>query len=710
MKVVIKCKTAKAIWNDLILAHEGLSDTRDTKIVALRLKFNTFKALEVEKVNGTFTRLKCLLNDLENNGIIIPQAEVNATFVNNLPRKWLSMNQTHWANNSIKNDCLKFKDVEEDLRSSSELIGDLNAEYHERALLANQKRFYKRSGRVGTARKPIDKSNEFCFACGKQGNFQKECPSNKTSTPSYPPSKKSSRPSYSSSNKSYNKPKPFTHTSPQTSDNHQKDYKGKYKGLKAEIVVLTKKNDAMSKGNSEKGLKGEKGLVAESFDWDEESADARSGQWVEITMKKLKAQSSVNPSAKKDHMIPKIINIVDSMAIILITVNTTLGVRCVVVLLMKQLTVLRSTPITGNQGLLTSDPLNPLKSRVAYVNGLKHNLVSISQLCDANFKVLFTKTQETIFNQNDEVVLIAPRRRDVYVIHLTIKKAIPVSLPKPHHCIFTITETTWKSLMKRLMMGSSLVTLWWPKHLGYSTSEIIPENNITPIDSPILQDSVSPEEPPKLTVVDDHLDLSKHDHLGLANNLKLYEIRDNVINEQISKVQPSPTTISPLAEAFLQPPVPQDRWSREKHIELVKIIGEPLAGITTRSRIRNSEAVSARECLYVNFLSKMEPKKLIEALEEEGWIIAMQRELINLKKETSLHGLYGVSDGCEKCICNGKILEEVYVQQPPGFESSEFPNHISQVCQRYQANPKESHLVVVKRSFKYLKGTPNLGL
>ncbi|GJS52294.1 hypothetical protein Tco_0625656 [Tanacetum coccineum] len=52
-------------------------------------------------------------------------------------------------------------------------------------------------------------------------------------------------------------------------------------------------------------------------------------------------------------------------------------------------------------------------TRVAYVNGLKHNLISISKLCDANFKVLFTKTQGTIFNQNDEVVLIAPRRRDV---------------------------------------------------------------------------------------------------------------------------------------------------------------------------------------------------------------------------------------------------------------------------------------------------------
>ncbi|GJY30123.1 retrovirus-related pol polyprotein from transposon TNT 1-94, partial [Tanacetum coccineum] len=58
-------------------------------------------------------------------------------------------------------------------------------------------------------------------------------------------------------------------------------------------------------------------------------------------------------------------------------------------------------------------------TRVAYVNGLKHNLISISQLCDANIKVLFTKTQGTIFNQNDEVGLIAPRRRDVYIIEMS---------------------------------------------------------------------------------------------------------------------------------------------------------------------------------------------------------------------------------------------------------------------------------------------------
>ena len=32
------------------------------------------------------------------------------------------------------------------------------------------------------------------------------------------------------------------------------------------------------------------------------------------------------------------------------------------------------------------------------------------------------------------------------------------------------------------------------------------------------------------------------------------------------------------------------------------------------------------------------------------------------------------------------------------------------LCVRFQADPKESHLIAVKRIFRYLKGTPNLGI
>ncbi|GJW11783.1 hypothetical protein Tco_1577610 [Tanacetum coccineum] len=75
MKSVIKYKSAKEMWTELCLAYEGSSNTRDTKIAALRLKFNAFKALEDSD-----------------------------------------------------------SDVEEDNRTSNEFMADLNAEYHERAL------------------------------------------------------------------------------------------------------------------------------------------------------------------------------------------------------------------------------------------------------------------------------------------------------------------------------------------------------------------------------------------------------------------------------------------------------------------------------------------------------------------------------------------------------------------------------------------------
>ncbi|GJS19605.1 retrovirus-related pol polyprotein from transposon TNT 1-94 [Tanacetum coccineum] len=118
-------------------------------------------------------------------------------------------------------------------------------------------------------------------------------------------------------------------------------------------------------------------------------------------------------------------------------------------------------------------------------------------------------------------------------------------------------------------------------------------------------------------LTDNHPALHEPDQTESADHLEPAEPHNNVIIKPISDVQPS-LTIPSSVEVILQTPVPQDKWLREKHIELVNIIGEPLAGITTRSRIRDSDAVSAFECLYVNFLSEMEPKKLIEDLEEEG--------------------------------------------------------------------------------------------
>nr|GEV14644.1 putative ribonuclease H-like domain-containing protein [Tanacetum cinerariifolium] len=52
----------------------------------------------------------------------------------------------------------------------------------------------------------------------------------------------------------------------------------------------------------------------------------------------------------------------------------------------------------------------------------------------------------------------------------------------------------------------------------------------------------------------------------------------------------------------------------------------------------------------------------------------------------------------------GTIKEEVYVCQPPGFTDPQFPNKV------YKVTPKLTHLHVMKRIFRYLKGQSKLGL
>ncbi|GJU31286.1 retrovirus-related pol polyprotein from transposon TNT 1-94 [Tanacetum coccineum] len=213
----------------------------------------------------------------------------------------------------------------------------------------------------------------------------------------------------------------------------------------------------------------------------------------------------------------------------------------------------------------------------------------------------------------------------------------------------------------------------------------------------------------------------------------------------------------------------------------------------TRAMAKQLSAPSAQECLFVVFLSKEEPKKVSEALKHPGWVDAMQDELNQFARKvwTLVPAPYGYNQqegidydetfdpvvrleairiflafatymnfivyqmNVKSTFLNGKLKEEVYVKQHPGFESNKFTNHVCKLdkalyglkqapracgksvnetqyrgmigslmyltasrpdiqfstclCVRYQENLKESHLIAVKRIFRYLKGTPSLG-
>ncbi|GJT51482.1 retrovirus-related pol polyprotein from transposon TNT 1-94 [Tanacetum coccineum] len=257
----------------------------------------------------------------------------------------------------------------------------------------------------------------------------------------------------------------------------------------------------------------------------------------------------------------------------------------------------------------------------------------------------------------------------------------------------------------------------------------------------------------------------------ISEHLSPPNAKDASVHDTIPIPNPS------LSIPSMTSPAPQDRWSHDKHIELVNIIGDPGA---ERAMTKELSAASAHECLFIDFPSKEEPKKVFEALKHPRWVDAMQDELnqfsrnkvwtlvlapygktingskwvfrnkrdetrIVIKnkerliknKERLVAQGYNQQEGIDydetfaliarleairiflafvtymkfiiyqmdvkSAFLNGKLKEEVYIKQPPGFESSEFPNH---VCKLDKA------LYGLKKAPRawYLKGTPSLGV
>ncbi|GJW46329.1 retrovirus-related pol polyprotein from transposon TNT 1-94 [Tanacetum coccineum] len=200
--------------------------------------------------------------------------------------------------------------------------------------------------------------------------------------------------------------------------------------------------------------------------------------------------------------------------------------------------------------------------------------------------------------------------------------------------------------------------------------------------------------------------------------------------------------------------------TQENHVPEVIALNEPdipltedNEGMLTRSMAAKLTAASTSECLFAYFLSEIEPKKVSEALKHPGWVDAMQEELNRFYRNkvwTLVPLPYGKKAIGSKWVFRNKKDEHVARMEAIGIflafatymnfkvyqmdVKSAFQNvnetsyrgmigsqmyltatrpdiQFSIVlCVRYQSNPKESHLTVVKRILKYLKGTPTFGL
>ncbi|GJX62071.1 hypothetical protein Tco_0294971 [Tanacetum coccineum] len=90
---IISCVSAKKTWTDLVHSFEGPSDTKENRIMDLKLEYQTFMAKSTESLSHTYTRNKTLLNKLVNDGVNLSKHEINVGFVNSLLEKWLTFSQ-----------------------------------------------------------------------------------------------------------------------------------------------------------------------------------------------------------------------------------------------------------------------------------------------------------------------------------------------------------------------------------------------------------------------------------------------------------------------------------------------------------------------------------------------------------------------------------------------------------------------------------------
>nr|GEX43442.1 retrovirus-related Pol polyprotein from transposon TNT 1-94 [Tanacetum cinerariifolium] len=98
--------------------------------------------------------------------------------------------------------------------------------------------------------------------------------------------------------------------------------------------------------------------------------------------------------------------------------------------------------------------------------------------------------------------------------------------------------------------------------------------------------------------------------------------------------------------------------------------GDPGEGMLTRSMAVKLIAGSASECLFANFLTEIEPKKVFMNKKDEHVIVS--------KNKTRLVAQVLQMD-VKSIFLNGKLNEEVYVKQSLGFKSSEFPDYVSKL-------------------------------
>ncbi|KAD5507725.1 hypothetical protein E3N88_15428 [Mikania micrantha] len=169
----------------------------------------------------------------------------------------------------------------------------------------------------------------------------------------------------------------------------------------------------------------------------------------------------------------------------------------------------------------------------------------------------------------------------------------------------------------------------------------IPQNPAEMFDLNILQhefpvDSIGEEhevlnaDPPKASTETTHGSPDDEDE-----STHLFRFSDNLPLSAKSDAPPAPiappnTNADEILDSSTSFDIPAELFpgssSTSADHPLSQILGDISAGVSTRSQLSNF-------CLYALFVSKQEPKNYHTALKDNGWVEAMQLELLQFKKQ-----------------------------------------------------------------------------
>ncbi|GJS30060.1 retrovirus-related pol polyprotein from transposon TNT 1-94 [Tanacetum coccineum] len=212
-------------------------------------------------------------------------------------------------------------------------------------------------------------------------------------------------------------------------------------------------------------------------------------------------------------------------------------------------------------------------------------------------------------------------KKRLHLLHMDLFRPVtPRSINHEKNTLVIVNEYsryTWESLMKKLTMVTSLDTHLFPKPSESLTQE---DNKLKkPITSHLMKALMLSNSQNLQLTTSTLLNLKNIHLMNIFILMSLLKADQNDLNDQNDQ------------SAQIDEILNDDQSEHSNHANNENIIDNlpntERAGMLTRAMARELSVASAHECLFVDFLSEEEPKKVSKALQHHGWVDVMQEEL-----------------------------------------------------------------------------------